>query len=112
MKPDITLSKDNDFLMCILYKNYLEKVKSGMSKTDARWLGSSDEIQENLLPNSTKEDVATACWELDSIGLLQCSAGDDIAYTTYLTDNGIIYMENRKLNKIKNLIDYISKLKP
>ena len=109
---NIKLSKNNDFLICILYKNFLEKVKSGISKSDARWLGSSDEIQENLLTNWSKDDVATACWELDSIGLLQCSPGDNIAYTTYLTDNGIIYMENRKLDKLKTLVDYISKLKP
>ena len=109
---DIKLSKDNDFLICTLYKNFLEKVKDGCSKSEARWLGSSDEIQENLLINWSKDDVATACWELHSKGLLECSPGDDIAYTTYLTDDGIIYMENRKLNTINKIIDYISKLKP
>ena len=46
---DIQLSKDNDLLICTLYKNFLEKVKNGSSKSEARWLGSSDEIQENLL---------------------------------------------------------------
>lgn len=109
---DITLSKNNDFLICILYKNFLEKVENGNSKSNSRWLGSSDEIQENLLNTWSKDDVATACWELHSKGLLECSAGDDIAYTTYLTDNGIIYMENRFSNKIKSIVDYISKLKP
>lgn len=70
---NIKLSKDNDFLICSLYKNYLEKVKNGFSKSDARWLGSSDDIQENLLTNWSKDDVATACWELHSKGLLKCS---------------------------------------
>lgn len=70
---DITLSKDNDFLICTLYKNYLEKVKNGSSKSDARWFDSSDTIQENLLTDWSKDDVATACWELDSKGLLKCS---------------------------------------
>ena len=70
---DIQLSKDNDLLICSLYKHYLEKVKNGSSKSDARWLGSSDEIQENLLTTLSKDDVATSCWELHSKGLLQCS---------------------------------------
>lgn len=70
---DITLSKDNDFLICTLYKNYLEKVKNGSSKSDARWFDSSDTIQENLLTDWSKDDVATACWELHSKGLLKCS---------------------------------------
>lgn len=109
---DIQLSKDNDFLICSLYKNFLEKIKKGFSKSEARWLGSSDEIQENLLTNWSKDDVATACWELHSKGLLECTPGDDIAYDTYLTDNGIIYMENRFSNKINKIIDYISILKP
>lgn len=109
---DINLSKDNDLLICILYKHFLEKVKDGSSKSEARWFGSSDEIQENLLTNWSKDDVATACWELHSKGLLKCSPGDDIAYTTYLTDDGIIYMENRFANKINKIIDYISKFIP
>ena len=108
----IQLSKDNDFLICTLYKNFLEEVKNGSSKSKARWLGSSDEIQENLLTNWSKEDVATACWELHSKGLLVCSAGDDIAYSTYLTDEGIIYMENRFSNKVEKVVDYISKFIP
>lgn len=109
---DIKLSKANDFLMCTLYKNFLERAENGYSKSEARWLGSSDEIQENLLTNWSKDDVSTTCWELHSKGLLKCSAADNIAYTTYLTDEGIIYMENRLGNKIDKIIDYISKLKP
>ena len=92
---NVQLSKDNDFLICNLYKNYLEQTKNGIPKSKARWLGSSDKIQENLIKDWSKEDVATACWELHSKGLLKCSPGNNIAYTTYLTDEGIIYMENR-----------------
>lgn len=109
---EIKLSKDNDFLICTLYKSYLEKVKNGMSKSNARSLGSSDEIQEQLLKNWHKDDVATSCFELCDKGLLTCLPADDIAYRTYLTEDGIIYMENRKLDKLDKLIDYISKLKP
>ena len=108
----ITLSNDNDFLICVLYKEFLKKRKNGISKSVARWLGSSDEIQENLMSNWSKEDVATACWELHNKGFLQCSPGDDIAYTTYLTDEGIIYMENRFSDKIEKILDYISKFIP
>lgn len=108
----IELTKDNDLLICTLYKHFLEQVKNGSSKYDARWLGSSDEIQENLLTNWSKDDVATTCWELHSKGLLECSPGDDIAYDTYLTDSGIIYMEHRFSNKVEKIVDYISKFIP
>lgn len=109
---DIQLSKDNDLLICSLYKHYLEKVKNGSSKSDARWLGSSDEIQENLLTTWSKDDVATSCWELHSKGLLKCSPGDDIAYSTYLTNEGLIYMENRFKNGFIELTDFIAKFMP
>lgn len=109
---NIKLSKDNDILICTLYKKFLEKVRQGSSKSASRWLGSSDEIQETLLTNWSKDDVSTACWELHSKGLLQCQAGDDIAYDTYLTDDGIIYMENRFSDKLEKVIDYISKFIP
>lgn len=109
---DIQLSKNNDILICSLYKHYLKQVKNGVSKSDARWLGSSDEIQETFLTSWSKDDVATSCWELHSKGLLQCSPGDDIAYSTYLTENGIIYMETRFSDKLEKVVDYISKFIP
>ena len=109
---DIQLSKSNKFLLRIIYKSYLKELKSGVPKSDARWLGSSDEIQKHLLPKWSKNDVAISCWELHSQGLLKCSSGDNIAYTTYLTDKGISYMETHKFNKAKNTIDWILKLKP
>lgn len=109
---DIQLSKDNDILICSLYKHYLEKVKNGSSKSDARLISSSDELQETLLNTWSKDDVATTCWELHSKGLLECTSGDDIANDIYLTNEGIIYMENRFKNGIIELTDFITKFIP
>lgn len=109
---NVKLTKDNDFLICTLYKDFLNKRKNGISKSDARCFGSSDEIQENLISTWSKEDVAEACWELHSKNILQCYSGDDIANDIYLTDDGILYMETRFSDKIDKIIDCISKLKP
>jgi len=109
---DIKLSKDNDLLICTLYKNYLEQVKNGSSKSKARQFGSSDELQETLFPTWSKDDVATSCWELHSKGFLDCQPGDDIANYVYITEEGIIYMQNHKLNTIKEIADFIDKIKP
>ena len=110
--PNIQLSRDNDLLICTLYKSYLEQVKNGSSKSESRQFGSSDELQESLFSAWSKDDVATACWELHSKGLLQCQSGDDLANDVYITNNGIIYMENRFSNKAEKVIDYISKFIP
>ena len=109
---EIILSKDNDLLICTLYKSYLEQVKNGSSKSQARQFGSSDELQETLFPTWSKDDVATACWELNSQGFLDCSLGDDLANDVYITNSGIIYMEHRFSNKIEKIVDYISKFIP
>lgn len=109
---EIQLSKYNDLVICSLYKHYLEKIKNGSSKSDARWFGSSDDIQETLLNNFSKDNVAIFCWELHSKGLLKCNPGDDIANEIYLTNEGIIYMENRFKNNFIELTDFISKFLP
>ena len=109
---DIKLSKDNNLLICTLYKSYLQQVKDSSSKSISRQFGSSDELQETLFPTWSKDDVATACWELHSKGLLNCQAGDDIANYVYITEEGIIYMQNHKLNTIKEIADFIDKIKP
>lgn len=109
---ELQLSKDNDLLICTLYKTYLEKRKSGMSKSAARLFDSSDYIQETLLTKWSKEDVSTACWELNSQGILDCFPGDDLANDVYITDKGIIYMETRFSNKFEKVVDYISKFIP
>lgn len=33
---DIKLTKDSDRLICEIYKNYLDKIKKGVSKIDAK----------------------------------------------------------------------------
>ena len=106
------LTKDADKLLCILYKDYLIKVKNGLSKSKSSYFGDSNEITTKYLPNCHPEDVAKTCWELHSSGYLTCSSGDDLANHVTFTPNGIAYMENRFKNNLKEVIDCISKFIP
>lgn len=47
---DISLTKDSEKLLSVIYKKYLENRKSGKNKADAKNLGSAHSIQEQLLP--------------------------------------------------------------
>lgn len=73
------LTKDSEKLICLIYKDYLEKRKSGLSKSKANEFGSSHDIHERLCPNWIFEDVDDTCRELHRAGLLTCFWADNIA---------------------------------
>lgn len=106
------MTKDADRLICMLYKSYLEKRKSGEAKSSARFFGNSDEIRQAFLPGWSSGDMSDECWSLCRKGMLTCEQGDDLANEVCISDDGIIYMETRFANGLKEIISYISALKP
>lgn len=106
------LTKDADKLICLLYKNFLYKRKNGTSKSEASYFGSSHNIHEKFCSDLLFEDVDDTCRELDNVGFLNCLWADNIASEVYLTDDAIIYMENRFKNGLTELLGYIEKIKP
>ena len=103
------LTKDSEKLLCLLYKDYLEKRKSGLSKSSSNSFGNSHDIHEHLCPDWIFEDVDDTCRELSRVGLLHCLWADNIAYHVALSDSGIIYMENRFKNGLLGVVDFLSK---
>lgn len=75
---DIEITKDSDYLICSLYKAYLQKRSNGMNKIQASSMGGSEEIQKELFPNWSIEDVDATCRELHRAELLHCFFADDI----------------------------------
>ena len=109
---DIVLTKDSDKLICVMYKSYLEKRKSGISKSEANQFKSSHAIHEDLLPKWLFDDVDDTCRELSRAGLIECSWYDNNAYNVRISDLGISYMENRFKNGLSEVIDFITKFIP
>lgn len=107
----IKLSRDADYLICTIYKRYLEDRKAGKSRTDAKELGGAEELHKTLMPEWQFEDVNDTCWELDRAGLIKCFKADDIAYFAFLEDAGIVYMEGRFQGKVDQVLDYLVKIK-
>jgi len=108
---DVKLTKEADSLLCLLYKSYLEKRENGIPKTQAKLFGSSLEIQQSLITKMNPEDVDETCWELGRLGMLNIQKGDNIAYFNILTDQAIVYMENRFKGKVSEVLDYLGKIK-
>lgn len=109
---ETTISRDADKLLCILYKSFLEKRKSGQSKVNAKFFGSSRNIHEDLLPSWIFEDVDDTCRELSQNEFLDCLWGDNIAYQVWLSDKAITYMENRFKNGLSEVISFLANLLP
>ena len=106
------LTKDSQKLICLLYKSYLEKRKSGCSKSAANNFGSSHNIHEALCPDWIFEDVDDTCRELSRAGMLDCFWADSIAYSVSISDSGIVYMQNRFKNGLKEVANLVKDFKP
>lgn len=109
---DIVLTKDSDYLICKIYEAYLLQIKNGDSPTEASRLSGVSDIQKNLIPQWAEEKVCSICGQLDRKGLIKCFYADNTVYDAHLTDDGIIYMENRFSNNMKKLANWILKVAP
>lgn len=109
---EVNLTKDAEKLLCAMYKDYLEKRKSGSSKSHANYWGTSHVIHENLLPKWSFEDVDDICRELSRAEMIKCGWGDNIALYISISDLGIIYMENRFKNGLKDVASFLGNFIP
>ena len=108
---DIQLTKDSDALICLLYKQYLQKRKDGVPKADAKSFGSSQNIHKTIASKWAYEDVDETCRELSRAGILKCFYAENVVYNSELSDIGIIYMENRFKDGLDNVLDYLGKIR-
>lgn len=108
---NVRISRDADALISVLYKVYLDRRKSGTPKEQALFFSDSHYIHENLMPKWGFEDVDSTCWELHEAGLLSCLPGDGIAYLVMLTDQAVIYQENRFQDKAEGFLGYLERLR-
>lgn len=98
-------------LLCKLYKSYLEKCKSGLSKTDANRFNSCECIHNELVPTWIFSDVENACRELNQKNFIHCSWYDNTGFNISLTSDAISILENRFKNNVKSLLSFIADIK-
>ena len=105
------LTNDADKLLGYMYKNYLERRKTGESRDNAIRMGDVEGIAQ-VAPKTKHEDIADLCRELDRAGYLQVYYADDTVYTSWLTPDAIIYLENRFKDGIKGVLGFLSQFIP
>lgn len=108
---NVKLTKDSDTLICLMYKDYCESRKSGVNKYTAKHFGSCEDIHVTLTPNWSLDDTLETANELRRAGFIDCRYGDGTITDSWMTDDGIIYMESRFENNVNSVIEYISKIK-
>lgn len=98
------LTKDADKFLCVLYKEYLQRRKSGIPRRGCKYF-SSEELK-NLFPNDSFDDLMDYATELKkAFGVFI-----DIVGGLSLSDQAVIFMENRFPNGIASVLDWIAKI--
>ncbi|WP_018249818.1 hypothetical protein [Orenia marismortui] len=87
------MSKSNNLLQ-LLYNEYCQKLKNGISEPKAKMFGSSKDIQKSIASQYSFEVVDELCRELDENNFLDVFYADNIAYNVQISDIGIDYAKN------------------
>lgn len=106
----MVISHECDALLCILYREYLTRRSHGVSIDQASYFRDDVSIRENFMPLWSVDDVCTLCWRLVDHGLLFATPGDDKANNVTLTEQGLIYMQNRFGSRLENVLSWLDKL--
>ena len=105
------LTKEQKALLSSMYKEVLS-FQPALSFEKANFFLNSNIIRERFLPDLSLSYVTDLCFKLKSKGYISCYPGDNLANSIRLTDDIIIFMENRFVNTVKEVADFYSKIKP
>ena len=105
------LTKEQKILLCSMYKDFLSR-SSELPVEKANYFNDSDYIQQTYLQDHSSEYVSDLCWKLKSKDFINCYPGDNLANMISITDETIIYMENRFKNGLGDVLSFILQFKP
>ena len=104
------ISKDCDALICVLYREYLTRRTKGDSIELSSYFADDANIRDQFMPKWRVDDIANLCWRLYNHGLLDVTPGDDKANNVCLTEDGLIYMEERFPMGLKAVLEHLGQL--
>lgn len=105
------ITKDANLMLYTLYKAYLEKRKAGTPKADAKYFSDYDSVHLQLFSNASVEDVDETLRELWRSEFITARGYDGHVCRVTLTDDAIVYMENRFKRGLSEVIEAIAALK-
>jgi len=106
------LSREANKVLSELYDVYKARLNNNISRSNAMYFKSSEDVQKDYLPDMNLEDLDECCRELHRNGYMNNLYAEDTVVEIQLTDNAIVLMENKLKNAIINTINIISKINP
>ena len=107
----VRLTKSAEYLLCVLYDSYLQRVKNGESSSRAKSIGGSGQIKDNFIKSWSVDDVDEAIKELSRKDMVSAFFADNSVWNCSLSSDGISYMEHRFGDKFDQLMDRIAALR-
>lgn len=106
------MTKDAKKMLYVLYKEYKNRRKNGVSISDSKDFVSAAFVHENFFPDMPLCDVEEIMRELGRNDYLNNMYASGTIYMCWLTDKSIETMENQKKEALLNVTDFISKFIP
>ncbi len=106
------LTKDAKSVLYILYKEYENRRKHNVSKSQAKSFDSAQSIQETFFPNSSLENIEDVLRELEKNNFLENFYADGTIYYCSLSDFAITTMNSQRKENLLSIADFISKFIP
>lgn len=104
---DIILTKDAQKLVAAAYKEYLMKRKNGIDKIKAKYFVDMN-LKETYFPDYTNNDYYETVSEMSrALGCKQYLNG-----AFCLSDQAIVYMENRFKEGLTDTVSFLAQLIP
>lgn len=107
---ELNLTKNASAVLKKIQSRYKQRIKEGMSKSDAADFDSSKAIHEELLPKWTFEDVDSACAELLRAKLLDGFRADGYVFRASLSETGIALSEGSPLKNVPKFVGWVLEL--
>lgn len=105
------LTNDSKFLLSSMYKEYLQKRKSGVDRNTSRKFGNEIDLHNNLMPEWLQADVHDSIAELITLKYLGSIPGDNKFTFITLNPKAIAELETTFKDKIEAVLDYAAKIK-
>ena len=101
------LTNEQKYLLTSMYKEILNR-QPALSMEQANYFDNSDQLIELFSLDLSSDYVSELCWKLYSKGYIICYSGDDLANDISLSDQTIVYMENKFKHRLKDVLLFLS----
>lgn len=105
------MTRETEYLLCVLYNEYLNRQADGKSKTESVIFGSSSSVFNSFFAEWNVEDIDESLRELHNLEYVNCLFADNTVSCFELTSSGIAFMEQRFSRKLEKILDAIVKMK-